>query len=169
MRVCVSNQMRHLEFDVANSTPNPLYVPRTRAGEAEAEEASASSSSSRSDDHTLDTNRVREYLHYAARWLLLLVPPIVGIWGWDNDALVRPHMLSFTYVQIIYAIAVYVSMRRGSVHGAGKTILGVVVGIYVLTCVLGISLPATKVTTPSDAGKAARRVRMTRSTSWHRR
>ena len=86
--------MRHLEFDVANSTPNPLYVPTTRAGEADAEEAGASSS--RSDDHTHDTSRVREYLHYAARWLLLLVPPIVGIWGWDNDALVRPHMLSFT-------------------------------------------------------------------------
>jgi len=147
--------MRHLEFDVADSTPNPLYVPTTRTAEAEAEDAGASSSS-RSDDHTHDTNCVREYLHYAARWLLLLVPPIVGIWGWDSDALVRPHMLSFTYAQIIYAGMVYVSMHRGGAHRAGKTILGVVVGVYVLTCVLGISLPDTKVTTPSGAGVAAR-------------
>ena len=62
VRVYVSNQMRHLEFDVANSTPNPLYVPTTRAGEAEAEEANASSS--RSDDHTHGKNHVREYFHY---------------------------------------------------------------------------------------------------------
>ena len=65
--------MRHLEFDLANSTPNPLYVPKTGAREAaEAVEArETTTSSSINDDPTHTNTRVQEYLHYALRCVLL--------------------------------------------------------------------------------------------------
>ena len=159
--VCVSNQMKHLEIelDLANATENPLFVPKTRAGreptEAGASLSIATATTTTSDGHTPATNHVRTYLLYVARLLLLLVPPIVGIWGWDNDALVRPHMLSFTYAHITYLVVAHVSTHGGKADKAGKIILGVVVAMYILTCVLVIVLPAIQVTIPSDAGKTA--------------
>ena len=57
--VCVSNQMKHLEIDVANATENPLFVPKTRAGEAsEATASSSSSTTTTSDEHAHVPNRV---------------------------------------------------------------------------------------------------------------
>ena len=145
--------MRHLELDITKSTPNPLYVPKPSAGGVT--EAAASSPTS-DDDHTHTKDRLHEYLHCIVRLLLLLVLPILGIWGWDNVAQIRPHMLSWTYVQITYAVVVFVSTRRGSAGGTAKAILGVLVGLYVVACVVIISLPATQISIPSDAGKTAR-------------
>ena len=153
MCVCVSERMIHLEIDLADTTLNPLHVPSKHTEETN--EATASSSSTNDDRADLQ-KRVREYLYYVARFLLFLVPPIVGIWGWDNDAQVRPHMLSWTYVNIVYLVVIHVSTRRRIANGGEKVILGLVVGLYVLVCVVGLSLKDTNISIPSQAHKTAR-------------